>query len=60
MIFYSFSEKAGIELPEYGKYATGILFLDKKTHVESEAAFEKIAIECNLRVSNYYFKCFKN
>ncbi|XP_044009737.1 glutamate synthase [NADH] isoform X3 [Aphidius gifuensis] len=43
-------EKAGIELPEYGKYATGILFLDKKTHAETEAAFEKIAIECNLRV----------
>ncbi|KYN05005.1 Glutamate synthase [NADH], amyloplastic [Cyphomyrmex costatus] len=39
-----------IELPEFGRYATGILFLDKKTHKEAEAAFEKLAKECNLKV----------
>ncbi|XP_018340976.1 PREDICTED: putative glutamate synthase [NADPH] isoform X2 [Trachymyrmex septentrionalis] len=39
-----------IELPEFGQYATGILFLDKKTHKEAEAAFEKLAKECNLKV----------
>ncbi|KAJ8680883.1 hypothetical protein QAD02_016670 [Eretmocerus hayati] len=43
-------EKQGIELPEFGHYATGIFFLDKNTHNETEAAFEKIAKECNLRV----------
>ncbi|KAL7287833.1 hypothetical protein TKK_0017905 [Trichogramma kaykai] len=40
----------GIDLPEFGCYATGILFLDKKTHAEAEAAFEKIAKECDLQV----------
>ncbi|KYM76287.1 Putative glutamate synthase [NADPH] [Atta colombica] len=39
-----------IELPEFGQYATGILFLDKKTHKEAETAFEKLAKECNLKV----------
>ncbi|XP_058809290.1 uncharacterized protein LOC131674568 [Phymastichus coffea] len=43
-------EQQKIELPEFGRYATGILFLDKHTHKESEIAFEKLAKECNLRV----------
>ncbi|XP_051158706.1 uncharacterized protein LOC127280028 [Leptopilina boulardi] len=43
-------EKQGINLPEFGSYATGILFLDKNTHQETEASFEKLAKECNLRV----------
>ncbi|OXU24667.1 hypothetical protein TSAR_002428 [Trichomalopsis sarcophagae] len=43
-------EQQGIELPEFGRYATGILFLDKSTYKETEAAFEKIAKEANLRV----------
>ncbi|XP_033228297.1 putative glutamate synthase [NADPH] isoform X2 [Belonocnema kinseyi] len=43
-------EKQGIILPEFGHYATGILFLDKNTHHETEASFEKLAKECNLRV----------
>uniref|UniRef100_A0A0C9Q6L0 glutamate synthase (ferredoxin) n=1 Tax=Fopius arisanus TaxID=64838 RepID=A0A0C9Q6L0_9HYME len=43
-------EKQGIQLPEFGKYATGILFLDKRTHEQTEAAFEKLAAECNLKV----------
>ncbi|XP_044595767.1 glutamate synthase [NADH] isoform X1 [Cotesia glomerata] len=43
-------EKQGIELPEFGRYATGILFLDKNTHKQTEAAFEKLAGECDLRV----------
>ncbi|XP_014214359.1 putative glutamate synthase [NADPH] isoform X1 [Copidosoma floridanum] len=43
-------EKQGIDLPQLGQYATGILFLDKKTHEETEAAFAKIATECNLRI----------
>ncbi|XP_015600408.1 putative glutamate synthase [NADPH] isoform X3 [Cephus cinctus] len=43
-------ETQGIELPEFGRYATGILFLDKNTHEETEAAFEKLAKKCKLRV----------
>nr|XP_050862709.1 uncharacterized protein LOC127069596 isoform X1 [Vespula vulgaris] len=43
-------EQQNIELPNIGRYATGILFLDKNTHKETEAAFEKLAEECSLRV----------
>ncbi|KAH0945164.1 hypothetical protein HN011_004136 [Eciton burchellii] len=43
-------KQQNIELPEFGRYATGILFLDKNTHKEAEIAFEKLAKECNLRV----------
>ncbi|KAK0097828.1 hypothetical protein PV326_013412 [Microctonus aethiopoides] len=42
--------KQGIALPEFGRYATGILFLDKNTHKQTEEAFEKLAGECDLRV----------
>lgn len=47
---YFCSEQQNIILPEFGRYATGILFLDKNTHTEVETAFEKLAEECNLRV----------
>ncbi|XP_017887096.1 putative glutamate synthase [NADPH] isoform X2 [Ceratina calcarata] len=40
----------GVELPQSGRYATGILFLDQNTHKEIETAFEKLAKECSLRV----------
>ncbi|XP_043275732.1 glutamate synthase [NADH] isoform X2 [Venturia canescens] len=40
----------GIELPPFGRYATGILFLDKNSHQQTEAAFEKLAGECDLKV----------
>ncbi|XP_053987028.1 uncharacterized protein LOC128880703 isoform X1 [Hylaeus volcanicus] len=43
-------EGKNIELPKFGRYATGILFLDKNTHEEAEAAFERLAEECNLKV----------
>lgn len=46
------SEQQNIELPNVGRYATGILFLDKDTHQDTEAAFEKLAKECYLRVRN--------
>ncbi|XP_076386960.1 uncharacterized protein LOC100882019 isoform X2 [Megachile rotundata] len=42
--------RQNVELPEFGRYATGILFLDKNTHEQVEDAFEKLAKECNLRV----------
>ncbi|XP_012539553.2 putative glutamate synthase [NADPH] isoform X1 [Monomorium pharaonis] len=43
-------QQQNIELPEFGRYATGILFLDKNTHKQAETAFEKLAKDCNLRV----------
>lgn len=52
--FYNFREQQGVQLPEFGRYATGILFLDKNTHKETEAAFEKIAEDCRLRVSFFF------
>ncbi|XP_015429364.1 PREDICTED: putative glutamate synthase [NADPH] isoform X2 [Dufourea novaeangliae] len=46
-------EKENVELPPFGRYATGILFLDKNTHEETEAAFEKLTEECGLRVISW-------
>ncbi|CAK9810578.1 Glutamate synthase [NADH] [Anthophora plagiata] len=43
-------ERQNVELPEFGRYATGILFLDKNSHEAAEAAFANLAEECNLRV----------
>nr|XP_046492605.1 glutamate synthase [NADH] isoform X2 [Neodiprion pinetum] len=43
-------EQHGVELPEFGHYATGIFFLDKITHQQSEEAFAKLAEKCNLRI----------
>lgn len=57
-----FSERQNVELPQFGRYATGILFLDQNSHQEAEAIFEKLVEECNLRVwfilsfSNYFFR----
>ncbi|XP_076755375.1 uncharacterized protein LOC143426097 isoform X1 [Xylocopa sonorina] len=43
-------DQQNIELPPFGRYATGILFLDQYSHTQAEVAFEKLAEECNLRV----------
>lgn len=43
-------KEQNVELPPFGRYATGILFLDKSSHEQTEAQFEKLAEECNLRV----------
>lgn len=43
-------ERQNIELAQFGRYATGILFLDQNSHQQAEAAFEKLTEECNLRV----------
>lgn len=45
-----FSEQQSIDLPQFGRYATGILFLNQNSHQQAEAAFENLAEECNLRV----------
>nr|CAD7402429.1 unnamed protein product [Timema poppensis] len=39
-----------VDLPPYGKYATGIIYLDKAHHDESERQFTELAKECNLDV----------
>ncbi|XP_043577717.1 glutamate synthase [NADH] isoform X1 [Bombus pyrosoma] len=43
-------ERQNVELPQFGRYATGILFLDQNSHQEAEAVFEKLVEECNLRL----------
>jgi len=44
-------EQQNVELPPFGRYATGIFYLDKTHHQESETAFAKLAEECELQVS---------
>lgn len=39
-----------VQLPEPGKYATGILFLDKQTAPQAEAVFEKVAADFHLQI----------
>ncbi|XP_075232703.1 uncharacterized protein LOC142331019 isoform X2 [Lycorma delicatula] len=43
-------QQQNIELPEFGKYATGIIYEDKTHHAESEAAIATLAEECNLQI----------
>lgn len=44
------SAESGVELPEFGRYATGILFLDPLNAKEAEEEFEKIIEEQGLRL----------
>jgi len=44
-------EQHEVDLPEVGRYATGILFLDIAHHEESEGLFAVLARECELKVS---------
>jgi hypothetical protein len=43
-------EQQNAELPPFGRYATGIFYLDKLHHQQSEAAFARLAEECQLQV----------
>ncbi|XP_046391906.1 glutamate synthase [NADH] isoform X1 [Ischnura elegans] len=43
-------ETQNLELPPFGRYATGIFFLDKTHHKESEDNFGKLAERCGLKV----------
>ncbi|XP_006825438.1 ferredoxin-dependent glutamate synthase 1-like [Saccoglossus kowalevskii] len=49
-LYSKFLSKDGVTLPALGKYATGILFLDKTTADECETLFANIALECKLKV----------
>ncbi|RWS29096.1 glutamate synthase 1-like protein [Leptotrombidium deliense] len=42
--------ECGVELPDTGSYATGILFFSKETAKQSEAMFESIVNECGLEI----------
>ncbi|VVC88539.1 unnamed protein product [Leptidea sinapis] len=39
-----------IELPPFGKYATGIFFLDKLHHQDIEAKFQELAVSLGLKI----------
>ncbi|XP_025204305.1 putative glutamate synthase [NADPH] isoform X1 [Melanaphis sacchari] len=43
-------EQENIDLPEEGKYATGMFYLDKTHHAESEEMFAAIGLECKIKV----------
>lgn len=40
----------GVQLPDFGQYATGILYLDKDSHVEAEKEFESLAANLGLKI----------
>ena len=51
LFFISLCRSAqGIQLPEFGKYATGILYLDKNSHVQVEKDFNDLAVSLGLKI----------
>lgn len=50
--FYSkiLKEQLGVELPEPGRYATGIFFLDRKTSAKAEKHFQLLAEQLKLKI----------
>lgn len=44
-----------MDLPEVGRYATGILFMDIAHHEESEGLLAALARECDLKVNANFF-----
>jgi len=40
----------GITLPDYEKYATGIIYLDKNTHLEAEKDFDTLAASLGIQI----------
>ncbi len=49
-IICNFSATYGVELPEFKQYATGIIYLDRKTHLETEKDFDTLAARLGLKV----------
>lgn len=47
---FIFRALKGVQLPEFGKYATGILYLDKNSHLEAEKDFETLAASLGIKV----------
>jgi glutamate synthase (NADH) len=48
--FFVFRALKGIQLPEFGQYATGILYLDANTHLEAEKDFDTLAASLGIKV----------
>lgn len=51
MHFKCYREQENVDLPPEGKYATGMFYLDKAHHAESEEMFAAIGLECKIKVS---------
>lgn len=49
-ICYFCRDEQNIQLPSFGQYATGIFFLDKLHHQESEKRFGELAEELDVSV----------
>ncbi len=45
-----------IDLPNKGKYATGIVYTDKQNHQEGEKMFVELASQLNLQVFSFLIK----
>nr|XP_023020294.1 glutamate synthase [NADH], amyloplastic [Leptinotarsa decemlineata] len=50
LYFAKLKDEHNVQLPPFGKYATGIFFLDKLHHQESETKFAALAEELDLSV----------
>lgn len=48
--YQHFRALKGIQLPEFGQYATGIIYLDKNTHLEAQKDFETLAASLGIKV----------
>ena len=52
--FYShFRASKGVDLPSLGKYATGIFYLDKNTHLEAQKDFTTLAESLGITVIHW-------
>lgn len=49
-VYFFFRDAESVQLPPFGKYATGIFFLDKLHHQESEKKFAALAEELDMSV----------
>lgn len=47
---FDFRDAQNVQLPAFGKYATGIFYLDKLHHKESEDKFTSLAEELGMSV----------
>lgn len=50
MFWICFRDAQNVQLPSFGKYATGIFYLDKLHHKESEDKFSSLAEELGMSV----------
>lgn len=52
-ITFLYRAAKNIKLPDWGKYATGILYLDKKTHLEAEKDFNALAESIGVNILHW-------